>query len=323
MRPASFRPHRPAAIFAIGILAAAPSVQAALLVYEGFNGYGTAGTALATQNANGNTIGLTGAYGGNGNASVGVIAASGISFGSLQTSGSALTIPNNTVVIGGTLSLASSYSGTLWSSYLVRFNAPLSTTGGNGMEIRISDSISGTTNARFRVFADTRSGTPNVIGSDYNTADLSGIGNSSDPALLTGTTSPSTPGTDYLLISSFTNAGTGVVGSGVATTWALTLAQFETMMSSGIPVETYLADATLGQYYAKATNTDTELATDTFENGDNLQIVSVGDNVTLDEIRFGTSLADVLPVPEPTSALLGFASLGLATLRRKRGQQGS
>lgn len=319
MKPIS--PHTilpAAAIFAICSLSLASSAQAALLVYEGFNGYGAAGTPLNTQTANGNTTGLTGAYGGNGNANVGVIATSGISFGSLQTSGSALTIPNNTVVIGGTLSLASSYSGTLWSSYLVRFNAPHSTTGGNGMEIRISDSISGTTNARLRVFADTRSGTPNVIGVDYNTSDLSGIGNSGDPALLTGTTSPSTPGTDYILISSFTNVGAGIVGSGTATTWALTLAQFEAMISSGIPAESYLGGATLGQYYAKASNTDAELASDTFENGDFVQIVSVGDNVTLDEIRFGTELADVIPVPEPASMLLGLAGLGAVALRRKR-----
>lgn len=42
-----------------------------------------------------------------------------------------------------------------------------------------------------------------------------------------------------------------------------------------------------------------------------------GDPVLLDEIRFGVSAADVMPIPEPSAALLGGLGL-LALLRRRR-----
>lgn len=50
-----------------------------------------------------------------------------------------------------------------------------------------------------------------------------------------------------------------------------------------------------------------------------LRSVNANGNLVFDEVRFGTTFADVVPVPEPsTVALFGLGALGLAALRRRR-----
>ncbi|MBX3742649.1 MAG: hypothetical protein KF712_16810 [Akkermansiaceae bacterium] len=282
--------------------------RAALLLYEGFEGYSTSGF-LNGQLVSSSTIGFSGTWGGNtASLSAGNINANSLSFNSLlPTSGGSYVNTGGTVVLGSTLALGSSLSGTIWMSHLIRFNGNHSTSSSSGFEVRIGDTAGGSDVVRFRTFADTRTGTSNVIGTDYNTGSLTAIGDSTDAPLATNTT--------YIMISSFTNVA-GTSGSGTATVWALTSAQFQTMMESPLGAETYLTDATAGQYAAKATNTDAVKSTDQIESGDFLQIVNVGNNIQLDEIRLGTTLADV--IPEPSSALLAFSGIALLIRRSRR-----
>jgi hypothetical protein len=299
------------ALLLLSIACVTSESQAALLLYEGFAGY-TTGTVLYNQNINGSSTGFTGAWSGNtASQTNGTVSASGLAFGSLlQTSGGSYVNNGSTVVLGSTIALAGATSGTVWTSYLVRFNGAHNNTAGNGFEIRIGDSAGGADVVRFRTFADTRTGTSNVVGADFNTTDLSNIGDSTDPVLATST--------NYIMISSFTNVA-GASGSGTATTWALTASQFQAMIESPLGAETYLTTATASQYFAKASNTDTVKTTDQIESGDFLQIVNVGNNIALDEIRMGTTLDDVIPVvPEPGSAMLTFASAALLLRRTRR-----
>ncbi|WAC18348.1 hypothetical protein OVA24_14005 [Luteolibacter sp. SL250] len=282
--------------------------RAALLLYEGFEGYSTSGF-LNGQAVSSSAIGFSGIWGGNtASTGAGNINASSLSFGSLlPTSGGSYVNTGGTVVLGSTLSIPSSLSGTIWMSHLIRFNGAHSASGSAGFEVRIGDTAGGSEVVRFRTFSDTRSGTSNVIGTDYNTGTLSTIGDSTDPQLATNT--------NYIMISSFTNVA-GTSGSGTATIWALTTDQFQTMMESPLGAESYLTEATAGQYSAKATNTDAVKSTDQIESGDFLQIVNVGNNIQLDEIRLGTTLADV--IPEPGSALLAISGLTFLLRRSRR-----
>jgi hypothetical protein len=286
--------------------------HAALLLYEGFAGY-TVDANLFGQSINGSSTGFTGSWGGNAASQIagnGTINANSLTFGSLlQTNGGSYVNTTGTIVLGSTINLASPASGTIWTSFLIRFNGAHNSGDTAGFEIRIGDSAGGADAVRFRTFADTRSGTSNVISTDFNTGTLSTLGDSADPVLATSTT--------YIMISSFTNVA-GASGNGTATTWALTPDQFQNMINSPLGAESYLATAGSGLYSAKATNTDPVKATDQIGSGDFLQIVNVANNIQLDEIRMGTTLADVIPVPEPAVITLSLAGVAFLLLRKHR-----
>lgn len=295
--------------------------EGATFVHESFTGYSVG--LMRGQAATGS--GLSGVYGGNGNAAVedpptaasgsfatGTFVSSGLTFGDyLPTSGGAMTIASGTTVVGVKVAPTTpSYSGTLWVSFLVRFNAAhnSSATGNPGVELRLTTgSASDAGNAKFRTYADSRVDGNTAIGVDYNSSDFASVGSS--PAVLAN-------GTTYIMISSFTNVGASIGGGGVATTWAMTQSQYEAMMTSPLGPEAYLLAATAGQYFGMATATDAEKASDVFDNSIFLQMVSVSNNVTYDEIRLGSSLVDV--VPEPGTALLGILGASVAWVRRRR-----
>ena len=293
---------------AAAVVATVLNSQGALLVHESFSGYDTG--VLKGQPVSDSATGLTGTWDGNTTANTLGTITTGLDFGSLQTSGGALRNTNNTVVVAAAISTTTAHTGTLWSSYLVSFAAAPSTSSNNGLEMRIGDSAAGADAPRYRTFADSRITGAGDVAVDYNSGSTTGLGGSGS-TLLTGTT--------YILISSFTNLGGATGSAAQATTWALTAAQFDAMIASPLGAETYLTDAGSTLYTAKATETaDTVKSTDTFGPGDFVQIVSVGDNDTVDEIRFGGTLGDVIPViPEPGTAALALFG-ALAFLRRKR-----
>lgn len=303
--------YRLAALAIASIGFSLPS-QGALLIYEGFTGYNTSGY-LKGQAVSANAVGLSGTWGGNAAAdSAGTFIAAGLTFGSLETSGGAYRVGGGTVVVGaGATSSALTSTGTLWASQLVRFNGNQNNSStGNGLEIRIGDDAGGATNSRYRTFPDSRLSGTTLVGVDYNTGNLDGISNAPEAALPINTT--------YLFISSFTNIGAAVGTTATATTWVLTLSQFQAMLDSTKTPEQYLTDADSSLYSAKATDTvDLVKASDGIKTGSHLQLVNVNDNVTIDEIRYGTTLGDVIPlIPEPSSALLSL--LGSSILLRRR-----
>lgn len=299
--------HRLRCFLSLALLFASTS-RGSLLIYEGFN-Y-TAGSTLSTITPNSSTIGFdqSTAYAGTGVGNY-TVQASSLTFGSLQTTGGSVSFPTGTSVASGKLSLASSYTGTLWSSYLVT----LSIQGGatlDGALMRISDST-GNAGERFNSFADSRSNSTNVaVGYDATSA---ATGNS----LTTFTT--------YILISKFTNVGTGLTTTttGQSSIWALTEAQFGNFIQGG-GTEAYLNAATITGTAAGVTarGSDANVTSSTYSltTGSFAALVSVNDVGAFDELRFGTTLADVTPIPEPAALgiIAGSSVLAGSLLRRRR-----
>lgn len=284
-----------------------PSANAALLLYEGFNGY-TSGAGADTITPNGNTVGLatsgTGSSYANGSspaanpASTLTISSAGLSLGSLIVSGGGLNFTGTTAVASANITTTTA-STTVWGSFVVSMTALSSATASSGFEVRLNTnagSLSG--NAYFRSNADTRGEISPGVGVSY--------GGTVGPA--GGTLATSVP---YLIISKFDTSATG--GS---TLWALDAAQFDAFVAAG-RTEAYLnANATITASAPKP-------ATGTF--GWNsattpayLEIVSSGASGKVDEIRYGESILDVTPVPEPSAALLIAAGSALGLVRRKR-----
>jgi uncharacterized protein (TIGR03382 family) len=132
--------------------------------------------------------------------------------------------------------------------------------------------------------------------------------------------------TTYIIIAKFTNAGTALnstTTTGQSSLWALTEAQFGNFIVGG-GTEAYLNAATVTGTATGVTarGNDATLITGSYSlaSGNFAALVSVNDTGSFDELRFGTTLADVTPIPEPATAAAaagGFAAL-LAVLRRRR-----
>ncbi|HEY9247551.1 MAG TPA: PEP-CTERM sorting domain-containing protein [Rariglobus sp.] len=280
---------------------------ASLLIYEGFN-Y-TAGNTLSTIKPNASTVGFNTsvAYAGTGVANY-TVQASSLSFGALQTTGGSVSFGTGTSVASGKLTLASPYTGTLWSSYLVSLTTQGSGAG-EGALLRISSNTANV-GERFNSFADSRTNSTNVaVGYD---------------ATSTATGNSLTLLTTYIIISKFTNVGTGLSAGtpGQSSTWALTEAQFANFLLGGA-TESYLNSATITGTSAgiSARGSDASVTTSTYSLATDsyAALVSVNDTGTFDELRYGTTLADVTPIPEPaTVGLVAGIGILLLAARRKR-----
>ncbi len=295
------------------ILASSPATtRAALLVYEGFN-Y-TNGVALNTLTPNASTVGLdkTVAYAGNGvtNYTTG----SGLTFGALNTIGGSITSAANLTAVGSAKMSLSSYVGTLWSSYLVNFSSMSTADKGNGALTRVANDIANS-GERFNSYADARipSGSPTTnLGISYNAANNITVGSTS---LSLNTT--------YIIISKYTDVGSLIsAGTGTGTLYALSLSQFGSFISAG-GTEAYLNAATIGTGASNvtgrvsSTNNNGTPTNYLFQSGAYAEFVNVSDGVTFDELRYGSTLTDVVPVPEPgTLALVATGVLGLVVSRR-------
>lgn len=294
---------------AAGAAMCAADANAALLVYEGFHGYGT---SLFNTAPNQHTIGLnkTVNYG---PASVSTFT---VSPTSLPFSSSFPTLPGSlgtTQTIAGIaaaqLQLSQSHVGTLYHSYLVRFGGH-GTTSGNGTQTRVADNQA-TTNDRFYAEADTRSGTLTTQGVTYHNNSYSTAG------ITLGTD------TTYLLIARWTNVGTTLseTTTGQGTVFVLTSDQFDSFVAAG-SLESYLDTTATGP---EATSilvrhsgpVHTSSTNNAFNSGAYVQFVQVGHTVDVDEIRYGTTLIDVVPEPAGV-ALTSLVALGLLRRRSRR-----
>jgi len=294
------------------VMVSAHGARAAVVVYEPF-AYGT-GSTLNTISPNASTVGLNQAvvYSGAGADGYTVQAAS-LSLGSLATQGGSVAFVGGTKVASGTLALQNSpYTGTLYTSHLVN----LSARGGgaaDGAQVRVANNdTSG--GDRFNLQADSRASSTNVA-VNYN-GSTSGVTNSGNSLVLD---------TTYLLIGRFTNVGNELtVGNpGVATVYALTAAQFESFKAGGGD-DAYLDAATVGTGASDLTArvSDAALVTGTFNfnTGNFYALVAVNDTGAFDEVRYGSTVADVTPVPEPGLTLLALAGLPLLARRRAAGR---
>ena len=302
-------------ICALSVVLQSP-LPATLLVYEGFDGY-TAGTFVGQTTIN--TIGLTGSY-----VSANTTATdsnnvkfqtTGLSFGGMQTNGGSIF---STTIAGGATrvgtvgvslgGLAGPVTGSLYTSYLINFGTA-SRNDSSNVVLAVNTAPSATSG---RYFASTSDGTTN--NGSLNTAyDTTG----GSP------TSLSQSGT-FLVIDEFTNVGNDTaVTTGTSTEWIVSETQYNLLMADGMITTAELNTA--GAVTSKVTDTSTT-GTWNFGPSNALQLylsTSVaGTAYTMDEVRIGTTLADVaIAVPESNALTLlmsaGILCLGLHRQKRR------
>lgn len=311
-----------ASLTSVGLLAlaSAPLAHATLLVYEGFNYNltnntsinGAAGTATGTQ-GNWTVSNVTG--------STSLYQTTGLTFGGNFPTGTGGALRQsstwnsaNTNQTTATLRLDTSTTGTLWSSYLVNYSAISASNGGFARQGVGSDAAGSTISLSSQLYTNTLS-SDRKLGTGYDVSPTA----SANTAFATGT--------NYLIISSFTNVGVTLGGgtNGVATSWAFTQAGYDNWVTLGNSAQSAL------DTYAFRKVSDT--ATSGTYGFDSVGYISFqtnspdfsGHNITAlyDELRYGTTLADVTasPIPEPSAyaAILGaFALAGVAARRRSR-----
>lgn len=293
-------------LFPLAVLAStAMSLQASVLLYEGFS-YGLAdnatinGVAATGTGVQGNwTVTNTGA-----GAASSLYKTAGLDFGSnFVTSGGGSLRLNATysganTVNSATVNLSNTATGTIWGSYLANYTA-IGTANGGSFVSGVATAADGATSSLKSGVASNALATDRKLANGYDTATTV----SGNFAFATGTT--------YLFISRFTNVGATLGGgtNGVGTTWALTLAQYESWLSGGA------TEAGLDSNYSVRVNDTATTGTFTYDsNGYLVFRADAPDNngssmtLTVDEVRFGTTLADIYAVPEPSV----FSSLALA-----------
>jgi len=307
---------QPSSWLTVAVLAStAASLQASVLLYEGF-GYGLADNA----NINGAAATGTGVQGnwtvtnsGGGTASS-LYKTGGLDFGSsFVTSGGgslrlSATYGGTNTVSSATVNLSNTATGTIWGSYLANYTT-IGTANAGSFVAGVATAADGATSSL-------KSGVlSNALAADRKLA------NGYDTTVNAPTNFAFATGTTYLFISRFTNVGSALsVGSpGVGTTWALTLAQYESWLAGGA-TEVGLDS----NFSAKISDTAT---TGTFTYDSNGYLVFRADapdnngsatTLIIDEVRFGTTLADVYAVPEPSVSLLGLAAGAICFSRRQR-----
>lgn len=290
-------------------LTLASPARATLLVHEGFTGY-NAGT-LAGQSPNQNTTGLgpAGYYDG---ATIsragGYTLQAGLTFGSLATSGGALAYGTAINVIGADIDIGgTAFQGTLWSSYLVKFTATQASGDGDGALLRIGDSPNDTADLRYSSWADSRNSSTRIGTAYSGSTAING-----DAALAVGTT--------YILISRFTRVGSvaSSVSPATATVWALNETQFGNFIAAGGDEAALVGTSVTATATQQVTS-----GSKNFVTGDAISLVTVNSAGVFDEIRFGSTLADVTPllaIPEPAAAaaLSAFTALAFCAGVRRR-----
>ncbi|RYD38076.1 MAG: PEP-CTERM sorting domain-containing protein [Verrucomicrobiaceae bacterium] len=308
-------------------------VEAALLVYDGYS-YSGEGSAISGAMPGTSTVGLNrtvvyqGAVSNNYTYN-----SAGLSFGSLITTGGSMNFGVGTNAITGTISLGTgiapyagatvytggtSYSGTLYSSYLIKLNkAP---NGSTAFQSRVADSIV-SSNARYIAAADSRIGSTNAPSLAYDGSDTSTTTVTASTGAALGTTET------YLVVSRYTNAGTtaSAVDQATATLFVLSLAQFNTMLSSGQPFENYLDGADASALTARIEDKNSTTNNNDFADGRFAGYLAISTNSTsgstgiVDETRYGTTMDDVIPVvPEPSTVALLLLAAPLFGRRNRR-----
>lgn len=273
----------------------AGSAGAALLAEETFD-YGV-GSASSTWN------------GGTGFASTawspgttGTTLDNGLTLGNMQVSGGSAHIQFtagaafSAGTMGRSFNNAGASSGDLWMAYLYQFDTARSSIPlDEAMEVR-----PGAGDIRTKI-DENSSGIGVRYGSAWST--------SVDPAVKNGTT--------LLFVSKFSDLGSATGNS--ARGWGMTASEYDSMMAGGGVSEANL-DIYAGIQITKAFSANESMAGNV-----TMQLVPIGRNSStpsfyIDELRLGTTVNDVVAIPEP--ATLGMIALfggGLVMLRRLAG----
>jgi len=290
---------------AAAILTISPS-HAALLVYEGFNGYST---GTLTGQAATNTTGLTGSYGQGAGGQI-VAQTQGLTFSNLVVSGgSAANSSTTPSAVGVKLDTDISFTGTLYSSYLVQLGSSSTTSS----SVTVGMNTNTTTSSASRYFNSSADlSTNSSPGVSYGSSAKSG-----GPTVLSTATT-------YVMISRYTNVGlsTSVEAPGQATLWILTEAQFDYFKNGGFSDEELdgagVGDANSDVFLRVNSAQVTDGSTYSFGGAIQFGLTnpSAGAAYIIDEVRYGSSLNDVLPIPEPKIGALVFGTFSLLALMR-------
>lgn len=282
------------------ILAAFVSVlsqsSAAVLVYDGFD-YGTTGQSLSAIASPGG-LGLSGAWSANsGNATI----TDGLSFAHLATGGNAVAVSSRSTTGFGVSGRAISpdanlTSGTLFMSFLFNSSSPL--TNDKLFFSGISNNISESSLDYRPLISVLRPDSPNL-----------GVGNYPGAANNTAYGTAPTQGTTYLTIATVSNLSTSPT-SHTVTAWVLSEAQWSSIYDQTITTDLLSANS-IGAITSTFSNY-TNYFTNYIMIGSNSGGNTASKTVIFDELRYGTSFADILPVPEPSS--LAVLSLGIIML---------
>ncbi|WFB37657.1 hypothetical protein P3T73_07780 [Kiritimatiellota bacterium B12222] len=309
-------------LLAGGVASGAP------LVYEGFN-YG--GSSGAMDGITTNALGLTGDYAtstgtsGNGNVQTATYNSTSLSFTGYQSSGGSLTmslapeIDNTKEYVLTSVGFDSTATGDIYHSFLANIGANTMSNGSAGTEIR-SQTTSNVNSSATKVGAS-MTVAPNRAGSSGNRPS---VGYEADTSSGNGLVDV---GSTYLYISKFTNVG-GV--GGTASLWVFDNAGFVAWQNGGG------LEADMGTH-ASFTSTDTRAAANILFNSNNSMRLSATEfslnyntgasnyslsgelTTTYDEIRYGTSLNDVIAIPEAsTGALVILGMMAFFGLSRKK-----
>ncbi|HYE17958.1 MAG TPA: PEP-CTERM sorting domain-containing protein [Tepidisphaeraceae bacterium] len=249
------------------------------------------------------------------------ITAGGLSLGSLSTSGRAVSGSTTAGITAGR-QVGVALTGDVFASYLFNIAARPTGSVGNFAEVRVHTSQAGAGSAsgvHFRMEADQHNGgaTPKP-GISYE-----GI---NDTAATVGSSTPAT-GTTYIYLAKFTNVGEtlGAVNTASATMWILTADQFDHFRAGGL-TEGELNGAPLGtgatDVFDRTSDGSVAAGTFSLNTSNYVQLATLGTggnptSITYDELRFGVTLDDVTPVPEP-AGLASLAAVAVAGLLRRR-----
>lgn len=299
-------------------LSATQFASAALLVNETYDNYTpidflTTGPTPNAPSANG--LGLTGTYVVNnpGGGSGFSFAAGGLAFADYNTTAGNKLIYKSSgggTTLAAELSISSSVTGTLYSSYLVNINVANSNTGGF-TEVRVAPAVNtGGDGTRFRSQPDSMVSNANGPGIGYS--GTTGLGSSSTAL---------TPGATFMVISRFTNVGTALSAGtpGTGTIFVLNESQYLAFKAASFS-ESYL---NTGDVTARVDSTAiTSGGPLAFASGNFIQIGGIGSTnaiTYIDALKYGTDLTSVVTIPEPSAAALVVLASIAGFTRRRRG----
>lgn len=302
---------------------AATKVDAALVVYEGFDAGATAGALVGKSGAT--SVGFdAGAWGNFNGAGSALYETGGLTFGSGGTTlvtigGNAKisTVGPNTVAVARGLNVT--ITGTAWGSFLMSRVAN-SGTETDIIELLVNTSATGhDNNAEF------------VIAGEEYLSTFGGLRGKSNPIWPSyNTGSALTDGDKYLVLYKATNLG-GTSGTTDLSTWILSSAQFDNFKPGG------LTEAELNSASTGTTSSDVmQRGTLSYTPGGSyprltsadflLMQLGFGTTGQYDELRIsnnasggaGGGLDEVTPIPEPSTAALLLAGLLLMSSMRRR-----
>lgn len=288
MKPKRILPF--ASVFAATLSCA----SADLLVYQGFSGYTAAplpGQTIGAQVQGLNAAATITSAGTGANANV--FDATGMSFSNLVVNGGKGLYSDTT---GRPSYIGFAYTGptvtgTLYSSYLVRIATTQNANSVVSLRVNTTPTTGGA-GSYFHSYAD-------VVASTFTASqyDLNNLSTASGTTLAINT--------DYVVLGRFTNVGTALSAGnpGIATTYVLTAQQFDFFKDAGF-TDAELDGAPIGSGQSNVTSriSDAPVVTGTYTltAGNGIQFgpgnASANQIVSYDELRFGTSFNDVLPL---------------------------